>query len=219
MSFLDKIVDLFIVKKISKKDLKYPERLDFTKFRSNYNDVLKQAKQNFHNLAEESKKVLFKKEMMQFAEGEIDVTEENIKNFMRQSESEQYSRTMAQMIHGLRVNALYYMYGRNARTPKQALSMYDRLMNIYDLTVFAVLRYFNCERQEYVDWNGDEEKFSYHKNDKENVLHVAIGVLSATNELTDAIVHNNNTKVFEIFNTKLNTNKISDLEADEIFEL
>ena len=157
--------------------------------------------------------------MFQFAENEVDATEENIANLMRQSESEQYSRTMAQMIHCLRVNALYYMYGRNARTPKQALHMYDRCMEVYDLTVFAVLRYFNRQRREHVEWNGTEEKFYYYNSEKENVLHMAISILSANNALINAIVHNDNAKVFEIFNTKLNTNKISDLEADEIFEL
>ena len=104
MSFFSKIIDLFMQPKELKKE-KNNKRMNFDKFGSQYEQLKEKIIELSKNLANDTKKKLYDKNVYPFLENELDLTEENQKMFLSQTNSMQYSTVMAQVMRFLRTYA------------------------------------------------------------------------------------------------------------------
>lgn len=211
MSILDKLVDKFICPD------RY-DRLNLENFLTNLKYIVKDAKKRSIRLLKDSEKRFFDQGLEAYQEGELDIQKKIQDTLFAQTNSESYSVIMSTLIHVQRVYALYFMFGDNSRTVKARKKMRDNLVDIYDLCAYAVLKYFVCERSETVVWANNQFYYPENSEGKDTILQVC-NIMSNVSRLIKAIVNNDNTAVYEIYQKLDIEGATQTSTADAIFDL
>ena len=100
--------------------------------------------------------------------------------------------------------ALYYLNTEIGKKPEQRASMYERLVNLYDVAVFITLSHFNYDRNELLAFKN--HRF-FHKQDTSgiNIIKYTADVITNISDLMDGLDKNDSTKVFNSYQRTCNT--------------
>lgn len=190
MGFFDKLVDKFIeVKREETKQNTYkmPKRIDFDKFYTNYEKVYKQICNVQAKISKENKKMLKSPELEVLADVEYEKTEYNQQQILKYSNSKQFSICLAQAIRFLRTYGLYFINQFEELDDNRRNQICDKLVGLYDVIIFIVLRYYSFDCAVGVTWDMKEQMFYHPKDMDNNVLKMVIAILDANTHLFKAV--------------------------------
>lgn len=96
--------------------------------------------------------------------------------------------------------SLYFMNTDEGKKAKERQKVANRLKDLYDLTIFAILKYFNFERKEPLEFRKMENKF-YHQSNTNGMgsLRVVGEILNNIADLFKAIYDADNTRVYNVY--------------------
>ena len=227
MGFFDKLVDKFIEVKREEPDkfkFKMPKRVNFDKFYTDYNKIVKQIKVINDKLAKENNKLLRLPDMEVLYDNEMETTIYNQQQIMKYSNSEKFSIGMAQLIRFLRTYALYFVNEYDSLDDKERAKIVKSLFNLYDNTIFNVLRYYVFQQQKKLVWDMKENAFHGCKGMNSDILKMVIKILDSNTHLCNAILLCNkeaarNVMHKELLNIENVYAQVVTDDCDEIFEL
>lgn len=114
--------------------------------------------------------------------------------------SDNFSGPLSFVIDSVEWYALYFMNTDEGKKKKERDKVSNRLVDLYDLTIFAILKYFNFERKEPLEFRKMENKF-YHQSNTDGMgsLRVVGEILNNIADLFKAIYDADNTRVYNVY--------------------
>ena len=112
--------------------------------------------------------------------------------------SDNFSGPLSFVIDSAEWYALYFMNTDEGKKEKERDKVSNRLVDLYDLTVFALMKYFNMERKEPMIIK-DNKFYLLKETDGASSIRLVAEIISNISTMVTAVRENDNTKVYNVY--------------------
>ena len=200
-----------------------PDELNFVDFHKNFNSNRKKVKKWIDRIHRDALKMSYflPDNSIEF----LNKTQKDIYDLMQGTKSEHFSKCYASLLNYEKLYIAYYRLVLSIeQREKESDKILSRMADMYEMSIFLVIRHFLYERGEFASWEWEEDKadggkFVFQPTEEgKKLIAMVTDNLNNISLFCEAVTNCDNITINEVFNN-LNNEDLSAVFMDDPFEL